>query len=136
MKTKLTYTFLAFFALLVFVPQANALPTTTTVAETEIQEKTFAESFNDFIDKRKQKRNARIMKVVLKVEKFAEKLDIDLDDDTNKWLWYAIFAWVASIILYILGAFTLGFLSWIGYLAGLIGSVCFVIWLLKYLDVM
>jgi len=62
-------------------------------------------------------------------------LDIDLDDDVMKWLWYAIFAAAASIIFWLLAVLVVGPLIWISGLASLVSSVCFVIWLLKYLEI-
>lgn len=107
------------------------------MTSSELQEKTFSEKFTDYVQQRKKKRNERIMKVVTKakmaVTKVAEKLDIDLEDETMKWLWYAIIAYAASVVLWLL-SFFVGFIGWISALASLLGTVCFVIWLLKYLE--
>lgn len=137
MKFNLLCTTLALIAMFVFAPQAKALPTTatTTTAPTEIQEKTFTEKFTNYIETRKQLRNERIMKVILKAKTFSSKLaqKIDLQDDTMKWLWYAVFAYGASVILWFV-SWAVSFVGWISALASLLGTVCLVIWLIKYLE--
>jgi beta-lactamase regulating signal transducer with metallopeptidase domain len=60
--------------------------------------------------------------------KLAKK--IDFKDPVEKWLWFGIFGWGASILLYIL-AYAVPFLWILGALAGLFGTVCIVIWLIK-----
>jgi len=54
-----------------------------------------------------------------------------LDDPVDVWLWYAILALGASIILTIVGFF-LPF-NWLAYIAYLAFVVCFIIWLIKAL---
>ncbi len=138
MKFKLLYPALVFMAMLVFVPQAEALPTSSTTAPTEVQEQNFADNFKTFLEKRKIKRNEKIKAFLLKankvITKAAKAMDVDLDDPVMKWLWYGIFAFGAAVILWILGGLLFGPLVWLGSLASLLSSVCLVIWLLKYLE--
>ncbi len=96
------------------------------------------ETMTGVISKKELKKQERLEKVMTKVQKKMDKMEkkgVDFSDPVNKWLWFAIFAWVAAIALYILGIFV-PFVSWLGYLVGLAGSVFFIIWLLKVFEVM
>lgn len=136
MKTKLTFLFIACLSFFVLSPKSYALPTTTTTTATpiEAEKQSFKEGFKDYVSKKKAQRKQRLLKVMAKAKKFAQKLDIDLEDETMKWLWYAIFAYGASILIYLVSIFTFSGLGWISALCSLLASVCFVIWLLKYLE--
>jgi hypothetical protein len=77
-------------------------------------------------------------KRMAKMEKIMSKLGIDFSDPVQKWLWFAIIAWAAAIVLYIVSAIlsvggVFSPLWYVGYLAGLAGTVCFVIWIVKLL---
>ena len=85
---------------------------------------------------RMEKRMDKIQKKVAKWENKLQKKGVDFSDPVNKWLWYAIFAWVAAVVFYILAGLTAGAFWYLGYLASLAGTVFFVIWLLKILEVM
>lgn len=118
--------------LVIFALLLSAQPASAVVAVQNGQETTAT------ISKKELKKQERLEKVMTKVQKKMDKLEkkgVDFSDPTNKWLWFAIFAWVAAIALYIIGYFV-PFVWWLGYLAGLAGSVFFVIWLLKILEVM
>ncbi len=59
---------------------------------------------------------------------------IDLQDPVEKWLWFAIFGWGAAILLSIILAaapWSFWTLGWIIPLAGLFGTISFIIWLIK-----
>jgi len=134
-STLLSLSILCFFAISF---QANAFtPTNQVTSEQEIS-KTI-ETYTTVLDKKKGAK--RFLKVKAKAAKFiskaAEKLDIDLKDPIRKWLWYGLIALGAAVILYVLAALlTSSIVYWIAYLASVGSSVCFLIWLLKYLDVM
>jgi hypothetical protein len=85
--------------------------------------------------KRFEKRMAWLNKFISKkMEKKAKKKGVDFQDDTEKWLWFAIFGWGAAIILSIIisAAFTTFWtLGWLIPLVSLAAFVCFVIWLVK-----
>lgn len=85
---------------------------------------------------RTQKRVALVQKMLAK--NMAKKA-VDFKDPVNKWLWYAVFAWGASIVLWILAAALItgtgflggGILGLLASLVALFGTVAFVIWLVK-----
>jgi hypothetical protein len=84
------------------------------------------------------------------IAKKLAKPGVDFSDPVKKWLWYALTAWAAGILLYIIatvvgvgsvasattGAVSTGLgisgILWlIGGLLSLAGTICFVIWLVK-----
>lgn len=90
------------------------------------------------ISKKDLKKQERMEKLMDKIQKKMDKMEskgIDKNDPVGKWLWFAILAWILAIVLYILAAFTFGAFWYIAYLASLAGTIFFVIWLLKVLDV-
>jgi len=137
MKFKIVYTSFVFLFALAFTPQLQATPTNernVTINESQ--------SFTDALVTKKMNKSGklanRLNKLIFKAKKFsnklAKKLDVNLDDPIMKWLWYGLFALGAAFILYVLSIFTFGFLSWFAYLASLASTACFVVWLLKYLE--
>jgi hypothetical protein len=79
------------------------------------------------IEKQKNdlKKEFKAEKRMAKFEKLFKKA-IDLKDPVNKWMWFWIFGWGASIVLLALPG------VWIlSSLAGLFGTVSLVIWLVK-----
>jgi hypothetical protein len=58
------------------------------------------------------------------------KVKADFKDGTKKWLWFALVLFLASVVLYAIGQSLLANLASAG------TTVCLVIWLLKYLEVM
>jgi len=69
---------------------------------------------------------------------------IDLKDDVEKWKWYWILGWAGAVVFYILAvivgigslstgtSFGIGRLfSYIGYLLGLAGTICLIMYLVK-----
>jgi hypothetical protein len=54
---------------------------------------------------------------------------IDLKDPVKKWLWYGLGLYLAAIVLSVLLGGVVSYLIWSA------GSVCIVIWLLKYFGV-
>jgi hypothetical protein len=87
-------------------------------------------------DRRKARMEKMMNKVFQKMDKFGAA-DIDLDDDTEKFLWYGIFAYAAGAVLWSLDWFLPGFgiFGWIGYLLMLGGTALIVVWLLKVFEV-
>jgi hypothetical protein len=87
--------------------------------------------------KKELKKQARFEKIMNKLQKKMNKRSglIDRNDDTGKWLWWAIVLAVISVVLSIISWFVP--FGW--YLSGLLwtaASICLLIWLLKYLEVM
>ena len=103
----------------------NDEATTTTISKKELKKQ-----------QRMEKMTAKIEKKIAKWEKKMEKKGVDFSDPVNKWLWYAIFAWVAAVVLYILAALTLGALWYVAHLVSLAGTIFFIVWLLKILELM
>ncbi len=58
------------------------------------------------------------------------KVKADFKDGTKKWLWFALVLFIGSVVLYAIGQNLLARLASAGV------TICLVIWLLKYLDVM
>jgi hypothetical protein len=128
-----------FITCLVLVLIALVAPVATMQASTEVSA---AESRAMLINKVVEKKadflmeksvNSKSMKRALKMAKFLGLGDgnkVDFQTEPDKWMWFWIFGWGLAIILSILGVF-IPFIYWIGYLCGLAGTVCLVIWLLK-----
>ncbi len=90
------------------------------------------------ISKKDLKKQERMEKLMDKIQKKMDKMEskgIDKNDPVGKWLWFAILAWILAIVLYILAAFTFGAFWYIAYLASLAGTIFFIVWLLKVLEV-
>ena len=108
-------------------------------ASAVVSVKNSQESTTASVSKKELKKQARMEKVMTKIQKKLDKWEkkgVDTSDPVNKWLWFAIFAWVAAVVFYILASFTAGAFWYLGYLASLAGTIFFVIWLLKVLEVM
>lgn len=109
-------------------------PATAVVSVQNTQETT-----STTISKKELKKQERMEKMMDKIQKKMDKMEskgLDRNDPVGKWLWLAIIFWVIAIILYILAALTLGVFWWLAYLASLLGTIFFIIWLLKFLEVM
>ncbi|MFQ5447497.1 MAG: hypothetical protein ACE5FF_11235 [Saprospiraceae bacterium] len=93
--------------------------------------------------KRGERRLNKLEKKLNKRGKSLKALGIDLSDPVDKWMWYWIFGWGAALVLYIIasaiatgsvysGGFGIAVLfAYLGWIAGLFGTVALVIWLLK-----
>ncbi len=125
--------FLTLVAIFVLAPQTQAI---NPADRAPLQE---AVSHHQ-LTKKEQRQQKRLEKRLKKME----KKGVDFDDPVDKWLWYAIFAGGAAIVLSILipvlfsatliteGGFGLYYLLWLlTSLLGLAGAVSFVIWLVK-----
>lgn len=79
-----------------------------------------------------------IEKFEKKVAKISKKDKPEVNDllakDAKWWLKIWLLCWLGAVVFYGLGAFVLGPLYWLGYLFSLLGSVAFVVWILKLLD--
>ena len=64
-------------------------------------------------------------KKVARAERFLAHHAVDFNDPVQKWLWYGLVGIGASIVLGILS------ISWLAGIAGLLGVICLVIWLVK-----
>jgi hypothetical protein len=101
---------------------------------TAVESKTLTKAETKAIQKlerkevRQQKRIAMVQKMM---GKNMAKKAIDFQDPVNKWLWFAIFGFGIAIVLSILVSAGGWGLWWLAYLAGIFGTVAFVIWLLK-----
>ena len=133
MKSFRLLSFLVFVTIFALAPQAHAI---NPADRAPLQE---AVSHHQ-LTKKEQRQQKRLEKRLKKME----KKGVDFSDPVNKWLWYAIFAWGASVVLSILlsilfratllggGGFGLYYLLWVlTGLLGLAGGISFVIWLIK-----
>lgn len=75
------------------------------------------------------KKEFKAQKKLAKFEKFLAKVGVDTKDPVKKWLWFALIALVASIVFYAIGQW------WLGYLSSTAAGIFFLVWLLKYLQV-
>ncbi len=81
------------------------------------------------------KKNKTVRKMVNWVKtKLLKKNAIDLDDPVMKWLWYAIILAIAATVLGIVFSFLPGILWIIPSLLGLAAGICFIYWLILFLD--
>ncbi|MEP7268859.1 MAG: hypothetical protein ABI844_14625 [Saprospiraceae bacterium] len=88
---------------------------------------------------KEERKQAKVQKRVAMVQKMMTKnmanKAVDFHDPVNKWLWFAVFGWGASIVLWILAAALItggyGIIGLLASLAALFGTVAFVIWLVK-----
>ena len=123
-----------FLSLLVIISLLFAVQPASAVVSVQNKDNTTAT-----VNKKELKKQERMEKMMDKFQKKMDKMEskgIDRNDPVGKWLWFAILAWILAIVLYILAAFTFGAFWYIAYLASLAGTIFFVIWLLKVLDVM
>ena len=126
MKNLNILSLLVIVALLFAVQPASAVVTVVNKETTSISKK----------ELKKQERMEKMMdKIQKKMDKMDAKKGVDTSDPVKKWLWFAIFAWIAAIVLYILGWF-IPFVWYLGYLASAAGTIFFIIWLLKLFEVM
>ncbi|MBK7410233.1 MAG: hypothetical protein IPJ40_20555 [Saprospirales bacterium] len=108
-------------------------------ASAVVSVKNSQESTSASVSKKELKKQERMEKVMTKIQKKLDKWEkkgVDTSDPVNKWLWFAIFAAVGAIVFSILGAFTVYGLWYIGYLLWTAASIFFLIWLLKYLEIL
>jgi hypothetical protein len=79
-----------------------------------------------------------------KVSKLTKKMGIKaqpqpedlLARDAKWWLKMWLLFWAGGLIFSVLGAFTLYGLYYLGYLLWTLGSICFLVWILKKLEVL
>lgn len=88
------------------------------------------------ISKRAAHRLEKIQKRLAKrLEKRLAKqaeIEVDLDDPVDKFMWYWLGLWAIAIGLGLIGAITgAGVFGWLATIAGLVGTVCLVVWLVK-----
>lgn len=84
------------------------------------------------------KKNKTVKKMTNWVQNKVLKKDFSINDPVNKWLWYAIILAVLTIVISIVFSFIPGLwrISWIiTSLLGLAVTVCFIYWLLLFLEV-
>jgi hypothetical protein len=133
LRTFLCLTLVAFF----LAPSSNlqaAAPATAEQNQAYAQQ--MAQQHDAFMASLEAKYGHRMMKRVAKLEKlFAKKKSqggekVDFKSEPDKWMWFWIFGWGAAIVFSIIGFGVPGF-YWLGYLCGLAGTVCLIIWLLK-----
>lgn len=139
MKNFKFLTLLAFVALLLGTQNVQAVVNFGTIEATTIES-----NKADKETKKQLKRQKRFEKRMAKMEKNANKKDIDLSDPVDKWLWFAVFGWAGGLILTILAyvlvfSVTSGFglygILWLlASLCYLFGSVSFIVWLIKKLS--
>lgn len=101
-----------------FIQPAKAIISSTNASSATISRQSFA-----------LKQEFKAQKKVAKLEKVMQKIGIDTKDPVKKWLWFTLIAVVASIVLYAIGQYRLG------YLASSAAGIFFIVWILKYLDV-
>ena len=75
------------------------------------------------------KKEFKAQKKLAKFENLLAKVGIDTKDPVKKWLWFALIALIASIVFYAIGQW------WLGYLTSTAAGIFFLVWLLKYLQV-
>jgi len=92
------------------------------------------------ISKKELKKQHRIEKLMDKIQKKMDKMEakgLDRNDPVGKWLWLAIILAVASLVASILfySSWLVVGLWWLPSLLWTAAGICFLIWLLKYLQV-
>lgn len=130
MKNLNILSLLVIFALLFAAQPASAVVTVQN-----------GENTTGVISKKELKKQERLEKVMTKVQKKMDKMEkkgIDKNDPVQKWLWWAIVLAIASIVASILfySSWLVVGLWWLPSLLWTAASICFLIWLLKYLEVM
>lgn len=113
-------------------PAQASTAVSTEEAKTELVKKVAA---HQDVFKADIKKELRAAKKMAKAQKQMGKEDgssVDFSDPVQKWFWFWIFGWGVAILFSILaGAAGIGGLWWIGYLAGIFGTVSLIIWLIK-----
>lgn len=75
--------------------------------------------------------SSKLMKKAKRLSQFFGKGDkVDFESEPDRWMWFWIFGWAAAIVLSVMGVFFLP-IAYLGWLCGVAGTVCLVIWLLK-----
>ncbi len=75
--------------------------------------------------------SSKLMKKAKRLSQFFGKGDkVDFESEPDRWMWFWIFGWSAAIVLSIMGVFFFP-IAYLGWLCGLAGTVCLVIWILK-----
>jgi len=103
----------------------NAPKSSTVKLETNSQK-------SDRLIKKLEKYKERFQRITAKKNLKNGEAGVDFEDPVDKWMWFWIFGWGASIAISILaGILGIGFLGFIGYAAGLFGTVSLIIWIIK-----
>ena len=71
------------------------------------------------------KKEFKAEKRLAKMEQWLKKINVDLNHPVDKWMWFWILCWGASILFSAARVFPLAGLL------GLAGTICLVIWLIK-----
>ena len=71
------------------------------------------------------KKEFKAEKRLAKLEKWLKKINVDLTHPVDKWMWFWILCWSASILFSVARVFPLAGLL------GLAGTICLIIWLIK-----
>ena len=114
----LRITLLLIMGAFMFIQPVGAITSSTNASSKTIARQSFA-----------LRMEMKAQKKVAKLESFMQKAGMDLNDPVKKWLWLTLIAVVASIVLYAIGQNTLG------YIASSAAGIFFVVWILKYLQV-
>ncbi len=101
-----------------FIQPVGAIVSSTHASATTVEQQSSA-----------LKKEFKAQKKLAKFEKMLAKAGIDTKDPVKKWLWFALIALVASIVFYAIGQY------WLGYLTSSAAGIFFLVWLLKYLQV-
>ncbi len=112
-------TLLLIMGAFLFIQPVGAIISSTHASATTVEQQSAA-----------LKTEFKAQKKLAKFEKMFSKARIDTSDPVKKWLWFTLIAVVASIVLYAIGQYTLG------YIASSAAGIFFVVWLLKYFDIL
>ena len=116
MKRMQQLTFLSFFSAFFLLIS----PSHATIMPKSGGNKTVIEQQNAAL-----KKEFKAEKRLAKLEKWLKKINVDLTHPVDKWMWFWILGWGASILFSIAGVFPLAGLL------GLAGTICLIIWLIK-----
>ncbi len=111
-------TLLLIMGAFLFIQPVGAIVSSTHASATTVEQQSSA-----------LKKEFNAQKKLAKFEKMLEKAGADLNHPVKKWLWLTLIFAIASIVLGVVGLGTLA------YLASAAAGIFFIIWLLKYLDV-
>lgn len=114
----LRITLLLVMGAFLFIQPVGAIVSSTQTTATTVEQQSSA-----------LKKEFKAQKKLAKYETLMQKAGIDVKDPVKKWLWLGIIALIASIVFYAIGQW------WLGYLTSSAAGIFFLIWLLKYLDV-